>query len=46
MNACVHLARMLSDLREFDRARKYFQHALKIDPEHISANYELGKTLL
>ena len=45
MEACVNLAYMLSNIREFDRARKYFQHALKIDSEHIRANYGLGITL-
>jgi len=45
IGACVHLARLLTGLRELDRARKYFQHALKIDPESISANYGMGKTL-
>lgn len=42
---CMHLASLLANLGEGERASKYFKHALKIDPEAINAHFGLGKSL-
>ena len=41
----MHLASLLANLGEGERASKYFKHALKIDPEAINAHFGLGKSL-
>ena len=43
--ACILLANLLASIGEGGRALKYFQHALKIDPESDNAHYGMGKTL-
>lgn len=43
--ACIHLANLLANLGEGQRAAKYFKHALKIDPESLNAHFGLGKAL-
>lgn len=43
--ACIHLANLLANLGEGQRAAKYFKHAIKIDPESINAHFGLGKAL-
>ena len=35
--ACIHLANLLANLGEGQRAAKYFKHAIKIDPESVNA---------
>ena len=43
--ACIHLANLLANLGEGQRAAKYFKHAIKIDPESLNAHFGLGKAL-
>lgn len=43
--ACIHLANLLANLGEGQRAAKYFKHALKIDEDSINAHFGLGKAL-
>ena len=43
--ACLHYAIILSELRQYHEAVKYFKHARKLNPESISANFGYGKTL-
>ena len=43
--ACIHLANLLANLGEGQRAAKYFIHAIKIDSESINAYFGLGKAL-
>lgn len=43
--ACIHLANLLANLGEGQRAAKYFKHAIRIDPESINAHFGLGKAL-
>lgn len=43
--ACMHLASLLANLGEGERASKYFRHAIKIDNEAINAHFGLGKSL-
>jgi tetratricopeptide (TPR) repeat protein len=43
--SCIHLANLLANLGEGQRAAKYFKHALKIDPESINAYFGLGKAV-
>lgn len=43
--ACIHLANLLANLAEGQRAVKYFKHALKIDPDSINANFGIAKSL-
>ena len=43
--ACIHLANLLANLGEGQRAAKYFKHAIKIDAESINAHFGLGKAL-
>ena len=41
--ACVYLANLLANLGEKSRAIKYYNHALKIDMNSVSANFGIGK---
>jgi len=43
--ACIHLANLLANLGEGERAAKYFKHALKIDPDSVNAHFGLGKAI-
>lgn len=43
--SCIHLANLLANLGEGQRAAKYFKHALRIDPENVNARFGLAKTL-
>ena len=43
--SCIHLATLLVQAGELEKAAKYFKHACKLDPTSIAANYGLGKTL-
>ena len=43
--ACIHLANLLANLAEGQRAVKYFKHALKIDPDSVNANFGMAKAL-
>ena len=43
--ACIHLANLLANLGEGQRAAKYFKHAIKIDPTSLNAHFGLGKAL-
>ena len=43
--ACIHLANLLANLGEGQRAAKYFKHAIKIDVDSINAYFGLGKAL-
>ena len=52
--ACIHLANLLANVGEGQRAAKYFKHAIKVasDPESgvgkeslVNAYFGLGKTL-
>ena len=43
--ACIHLANLLANLTEGQRAAKYFRHALKIDPNSLNANFGMAKAL-
>jgi tetratricopeptide (TPR) repeat protein len=43
--ACIHLANLLANLGEGQRAAKYFKHALKIDPDSVNAHFGLGKAI-
>lgn len=43
--SCIHLANLLANLGEGQRAAKYFKHAIKIDSESINAHFGLGKAL-
>jgi tetratricopeptide (TPR) repeat protein len=42
-DACIHLANLLTDLSEGQRAIRYYKHALKIDPNSVAALFALGK---
>ena len=42
---CIHLANLLANLGEGQRAAKYFKHAIKIDGESVNAYFGLGKAL-
>lgn len=41
----MHLATLLLNAGEVDRAKKYYKHALKIDPESIDAHFSLGRLI-
>ena len=41
----MHLANLLAGQGEGQRAKKYYQHVLKLDPASVSANYGLGMVL-
>jgi len=43
--ACIHLANLLANLAEGQRAVKYFKHALRIDPNSVNANFGMAKAL-
>jgi tetratricopeptide (TPR) repeat protein len=43
--ACIHLATLLANAGETQKAAKYFKHALKLVPNNIQANFGLGKIL-
>ena len=43
--ACLHYATLLGELREYQKAIKYFKHARKLNPESVPANFGYGKTL-
>jgi Tfp pilus assembly protein PilF len=43
--ATIHLANLLANLGEGQRAAKYFMHAIKIDPENVNAHFGLGKAI-
>ena len=42
---CVHLASLLSNMGEWDRAAKYFKHAMKIDSNSTAALFGYGKAM-
>ncbi len=42
---CIHLANLLANMGEGQRAAKYFKHAIKIDPESVNAHFGLGKAI-
>lgn len=43
VGALIEYATTLSLLGEFEKSKKYFQYALKIEPKNILANLRLGK---
>jgi len=43
--ACIHLANLLANIGEGQRAAKYFKHAIKINPNSVNANFGMGKAL-
>ena len=43
--ATIHLATLLANCGETTKASKYFEHALKLDPESPAAHFSLGKIL-
>jgi tetratricopeptide (TPR) repeat protein len=43
--ACIHLANLLANLTEGQRAVKYFKHALFIDANSVNANFGMAKAL-
>lgn len=43
--SCIHLANLLANLGEGQRAAKYFKHALKVDPDSVNAHFGLGKAI-
>ena len=43
--ASIHLANMLANIGEGQRAAKYFMHAIKIDPDSTNAYFGLGKAI-
>ena len=43
--ACIHLANLLANLAEGQRAVKYFRHALRVDPNSVNANFGMAKAL-
>lgn len=43
--ACIHLANLLANLTEGQRAVKYFKHALRIDRNSVNANFGMAKAL-
>ncbi len=43
VNALIEYATTLSLQGEFEKAKKYFRHSLKIEPNNIIANLRLGK---
>jgi tetratricopeptide (TPR) repeat protein len=43
--ACIHLANLLANIGEGQRAAKYFKHAIKIDPKSVNALFGMGKAL-
>ena len=44
-NSCIHLANLLANVGEGQRAAKYFKHAIKIDPDSVNGHFGLGKAL-
>lgn len=45
LGACIHLANLLANLGEGQRAAKYFKHAIKIDQNSINAHFGLAKAI-
>lgn len=43
--SCIHLANLLANIGEGQRAAKYFKHAIRIDPNSINAHFGMGKSL-
>ena len=43
--SCIHLATLLANAGESQKAAKYFKHARAIDNDSIPANFGYGKTL-
>ena len=43
--SCIHLANLLANMGEGQRAAKYFKHAIKIYPESINAYFGYAKAL-
>lgn len=43
--ACLHLAAILANQGDTSKAKKYFAHALKLEPKSVPANFGLGKIL-
>lgn len=42
---CIHIANLLANLGEGQRAAKYFKHAIKIDSTVANGHFGLGKVL-
>lgn len=45
LGACIHLANLLANLGEGQRAAKYFKHAIKIDHTSVNAHFGLAKAI-
>jgi len=45
LGACIHLANLLANLAEGQRAAKYFKHAIKIDHNSVNAHFGLAKAI-
>jgi tetratricopeptide (TPR) repeat protein len=43
--ACIHVANLLANLGEGQRAAKYFKHAIEIDPDNLNAHFGLAKAI-
>eukprot|EP00347_Sterkiella_histriomuscorum_P012671 403367671 len=43
--SCIHLANLLANIGEGQRAAKYFKHAIRIDNDSVNARFGLAKTL-
>jgi tetratricopeptide (TPR) repeat protein len=41
----MHVATLFVNAGEMKKAKKYFKHALKLDPENIEAHFSLGRLL-
>ncbi len=41
----MHLATVLANQSDMQKAAKYFRHALKIDPKSVTAHFGLAKIL-
>lgn len=45
LGAAIHLANLLANLGEGQRAAKYFKHAIKIDNSSVNAHFGLAKAI-
>ena len=45
INSAMHLASILGNGGQNQKAAKYFKHVLKLEPENLQAHYGLGKVL-
>jgi len=46
VRALIEMGTALGMAGNFEKAKKYFKHAIKIDENNIIANFRLGKILL